>query len=902
NNITVEMEATASTLDEFVVTGTYGTARALGSMTGSVSAVTEATLKDRPVANIADALQGQVAGLQSFVSSGEPSATFSMRLRGVNSINAGNTPLLIVDGSPVTASAFHAINSNDIESVVILKDASSTAIYGSRAANGVVIVTTKRGKINQKASIQISAQYGISQMANDNLKMLNAQEYLYLRELADPNLVTNATFQEHKEWALRYNINTNWKDIIFKNSPVYQFDVSATGTTDKTNYYLSAGYFSQEGITHHSSLDRMTLRSNIDTKLNDYIRVGVNIGLSHEKYRTTFSTTNNIYNPANFARWTDPSYSPYEWEIDANGNIVFGERWKWSDELNYWNPEYVMEMQPTTRYISRLIGTTFIELTPMRGLTIRASQSTDSYDYRYNLKRYPDPTEQFNVNSGEVSELFQRYYSFNFTNTAEYRWNLYDVHNFTVLLAQESLIRKNEYFQATSMGQTDRRLMLLNSSQTPAATPFDADLTETVFNSYFGRINYDYDNKYYFDATLRRDGSSLFGKDARWGTFYSLGALWNIKGEGFLYSIDFINDLRLRLSYGTTGNSSIDDYMWIGSLGNTQYNGETAWRISNVQNNDLTWETVGAFNLGVSGRMWNRFDFEVEFYKKKTTDMLLNVPYSYTTGHESGWGNVGEMTNTGVDITLGVDILNQGDFYWNFSTNFNYNKNKITKLYDGIENFEVAGTGMKYEEGHAYGEFFYAKYAGVNPANGEQLWYTPEGDLTNVYSTDLRVFTGKQRFAPIAGGISTQFQWKGIGVAADFSYVLKKYALNNDRYFVENPANISSMNQTKAMLNMWTTPGQITDIPKAGTRTEFDTRYLENASFGRLKNLTLSYTFPKYLLNKTGFLEGARIYGIGRNLFTITDYTGYDPEVDSNLQLGNYPNTRQYQFGVELTF
>ena len=903
-NLTVEMEPDAEMLDEVVVEGMYGTQK-LGSITGSVATVKEEKLRDRPVANVADALQGQVAGLQVYTASGEPSASFSMRLRGVNSMNASNTPLLIVDGTPVTASAFRAINSNDIENVVLLKDASSTAIYGSRAANGVLVISTKRGKMGEKPKMQVRAQYGWSQMAMDNLDMMNAQEYLKFREMVDPTLITNSTFQEHKAWATKYNVDTDWKDYLFKSSsPTYQLDGSVTGASEKSNYYFSAGYFSQDGIVHHSDYKRMTLRSNVDTKIADWLKVGVNLGLSHEKYRTTFSTRNGWYNPVNFARWADPSYSPYTYTIDDNGKIHWGKPWTINNEMGgLINCSRVMEMQPQVQKTTRIMGNTFIQLTPLKGLTVRAQQSADAYDYRSTLKAYPDPLNEMNKNVGNVREAFQRFYSFTFTNTAEYKFDIQNDHHLSFLIGQESIIQKDEAFNARTQGHSDSRLMLLSASQTPYATaPFGSSLTETVFNSYFARFNYDFMNKYYFDASVRRDGSSLFPKDERWGTFYSVGAMWNMKKEAFLENVDLIDDLRLKVSYGSTGNSGISDYVYIGSIGNGQYNNEASWTISGVQNDGLTWETVKSWNVGVSGRLMNALNLDIEFYKKTTTDMLMSVPFSYTTGHSSANGNVGKMTNTGIDVSVNYDIFSKGDFYWNVSANFNYNKNEIVKLYEGFENFVQAGTGIKYAEGHAFGEFFYAKYAGVNPANGKQLWYTPEGGVTENYSDDLKQFMGKTRFAPWAGGFATTVAWKGISLSADFTWVAQKYMLNNDRFFVENSTFAADQNQAKKMLNMWTTPGQITDIPKAGEALQFDSRFVENASFVRLKNVTLSYTFPRQLLKKTGFMEGARIYAIGRNLLTFTDYSGYDPEIDSNLSMGKYPNTRQYEIGVELNF
>ena len=580
--VNVEMEANAEMLDEVVIEGMYGTQK-LGSITGSVSTVKEEKLKDRPVANVADALQGQVAGLQVYTASGEPSASFSMRLRGVNSMNASNTPLLIVDGTPVTASAFRALNSNDIENVVLLKDASATAIYGARAANGVLVITTKRGKLGEKPKMQVRAQYGWSQMAVDNVDMMNAQEYLKFREIIDPTLANNASFQAHKEWATKYNVDTDWKDYLFKdNSPTYQIDGSVTGASEKSNYYFSAGYFNQDGITHHSGMQRMTLRSNVDTKIASWLKVGVNLGLSHEKYKTTFSTTNGWYNPVNYAKWQDPSYSPYTYTYDEHGNIKWGDRWIFSDELGMYNAAYIMELQPQTNKTTRIMGNTFIQLTPVKGLTIRAQQSADAFDWRNSYKYYPAENNGY---SGQVWEAFERFYSFTFTNTAEYKMDVKEDHHLSLLVGQESIVQKDETFNARTQGQSDRRLMLLSASQTPYTdSPFGASLTETVYNSYFARFNYDFRNKYYFDASVRWDGSSLFPEDERWGTFYSLGLMWNVKKESFLANVDVVNDLRLKLSYGSTGNSGIDDYLYIGSIGSGQYNDASAWWLSGVQN------------------------------------------------------------------------------------------------------------------------------------------------------------------------------------------------------------------------------------------------------------------------------------------------------------------------------
>lgn len=460
-----------------------------------------------------------------------------------------------------------------------------------------------------------------------------------------------------------------------------------------------------------------------------------------------------------------------------------------------------------------------------------------------------------------------------------------------------------EGFGTSVTGITDWR-----QNNLPNGTTFNKpswSFDEQSFNSYFARVSYDYDNRYFVDASFRRDGSSLFGANRRYANFYSVGGMWSIKQEEFLKNVSWVNDLRLKASYGTTGNSSISNYLSYGTIGSygSQYDGMIGWGIGNPSNADLTWETVETLNIGLSGRLANFMDFNVEFYNKMTRDMLMSIPYSFTTGHSAGWGNIGDMMNRGVDVELSFDIIQTTDMYFNIKTNFNYNRNEITALFGGRDEFVVPNTGIKYQVGYPYGEMFYVRSAGVDPRDGMQMWYDTEGNITKNFSDDYAVMTGKQRYAPWAGGLQLNYQWKGLYIGADFSWIAGKWTINNDRFFLTNPLfTTSNMNGATELLNIWTTPGQVTDVPSINSPREFDDTLLENASFLRLKNLQVSYTLPKKWMERTGFLGSLRIYAIGRNLLTFTEYTGYDPEVDSNLQLGVYPNSKQYTVGIELTF
>ena len=452
---------------------------------------------------------------------------------------------------------------------------------------------------------------------------------------------------------------------------------------------------------------RETLRSNIDTKVFDWLRVGVNLGLSYEDYETNnFATKgNNPYNVATLSRWALPWETPYKIVDDGNGKWHYGDRKDFFDVLGLWNPYYLLENQPGQKNKLRLYGNMFEELTPVKGLTLRASQALDAFDYRYRYRQLP---AAFNNNSGSASETFQRYSSMTFTNTAEYKFDINKVHNATILIGQEAIIYDGSAFGASVSGITDDRLTLLSHGTTPQNPT--ASIQKKVMNSYFARGEYNYAEKYYLDLSFRTDGSSVFGKNNRWASFFSVGAMWNIKKENFMQSAEWLNELSLKASYGTTGNSAFSGDPYYPSLGLVEvgkYQGGSAFGISSVQNDDLTWEKQKSLNIGISTRMFNRLDLSVDFYNKVTSDMLMTIPYSYTTGHGSEWGNIGSMYNRGFEVSVQYELFNTKDFYWSIAGNINYNKNQITELFGGRSEYVLPNTGIKYQVGESLGDFYY---------------------------------------------------------------------------------------------------------------------------------------------------------------------------------------------------
>ena len=509
------------------------------------------------------------------------------------------------------------------------------------------------------------------------------------------------------------------------------------------------------------------------------------------------------------------------------------------------------------------------------------------------------------IPTGQASETFSNFYRWTVTNTAEYKFNFLRNHDVTVLLGQESMMSKTSAFGASRTGLVDNRLMLLSSTSNSSPTVPSQSISEEVRNSWFGMLNYSYADKYFVDLSIRRDGSSLFAENHRWGTFGAAAFMWNVSNEDFMdVTKDWLKDLQFRVSYGSTGNSGLPQaYMALGLVGasSSMYINSSGTVIANPSNPDLTWEKVKTFNIGLSGRLFDRVDFDLQYYNKVTSDMLMSIPYSYTTGFSSGYGNVAEMYNRGFDFTIGVDIIKNKDWYWNVKVNGNYNKNKVTKLFQGLDSY-VLGDFQMLEVGHDMGEYYMVRWSHVDPTDGESVWLDKDGNYTKVYSEDNRVQTGKSWIAPWSGGLSTTVAWKGLQLDVQFSGMFDRYMFNNERMWLEDPQANGRYNMAASMLNMWMKPGDVTNIPAASVLRQHDTMWLEDASFVRLKFLQLSYTLPKKWMDETGFIKGAKVFFVGRNLLTFTGYQGYDPEVNNTMTFGDYPNTRQFSFGAQLTF
>lgn len=886
HKLDITMKSDAQMVDEVVVVA-YGV-RKKGTIAGSVSTVKSEKMENVPAPSFDQALQGQSAGLTVISNSGEPSKAAVFQIRGTNSINSGTAPLFILDGVPISSADFNTLSPNDIESISVLKDASSTSIYGARAANGVVVITSKRGLSMDKAKVTLRAQYGFSQLARTNWELMNTPERIaFEKEIG---------IDAGQDYNLLSRTDINWLDMVFNDrAPLQNYEISVNRATDRLNYYVSGGFYDQEGIAQSSEFRRYNLRANAEVKASSWLKIGTNTMSAYEETQQADDGSYTIVTPISASRFMLPYWNPYK----KDGSLATIKDGSWAGTSE--NPILYMEQNPVKYKKYKVLSTVYAEITPIENLTIRSQFGVDYTHTTAFMQSFPSLS--VNNGLGTAARRSTDMLSLTETTTANYRFNIKDDHQFNVMLGQEGVDYRYEGFDVYSKGQTND--FLTNVSAGTRASSWANTFSSYAYLSFFLRGEYNYKDLYYADFSVRTDASSRFGKDHRWGTFWSLGFMWNAKQENFLKDIDWLTNAQVALSTGTSGNSEIPNYDHLALVaGGPNYNDEAGIYPAQSGNEELGWEQTWSNNVGVRLGFWNRANLNVEFYHKKTTNMLMSVPESYAvTGEGYRWKNVGAMVNRGVEITADGDIIRTKDFVWNVSANVSYNMNKLTELYNGVEEYVNSTTGVKFMVGHSVHEFFLNRYAGVNPANGDALWYDKDGNITNEYRESDKVMTGKTFDSPWMGGFGTTLSWKGFQLSAQFSWMAKRFVMNNDRFFEESNGLYTVYNQSRRLLyDRWKKPGDLTDIPRYGEVAQLDDRFLENASFMRLKNLSLAYTLPQSLLKKSKFFTSARLYIQGQNLWTITGFNGLDPEVAANVYQAQYPATRQFTFGAELSF
>ena len=885
----IALQADAQVVDDVVVIA-YGT-RKKGTVTGSVSTVKAAQVEKTPTAAFDQALQGQVAGLSVLSNTGEPSASAVMTIRGTNSINSGTAPLYILDGVPIAASDFNTINPADIESISVLKDASSTSIYGARAANGVIVITTKRGQIDDRPMIEFRTQLGISQAARGKWDLMNTAERIqYEKEIG---------LTSGQNYNLLSQIDVNWMDEVFNSAAMLQsYELSVSGADEKTNYYLSGGYYSQEGTAAGSLFDRYSGRVNFDRRAAKWLKVGANMMFNFQNIQQADEGAYTLVTPISAARFMMPYWDPHR----ADGSLASISDGSWKGQGQ--NPLEWLANNPLSFKKYKMMSTVYGEARPIEGLTLRSQFGLD-YGHTTGFGvSYPSYAP--NQGSGSASRSSTDGMQLTVTNTINYNFTKQTshLHSFNFMVGQEGVDYHYEAFSVATAGQNND--LLTNISNGTRATSWsDTTDSDYGFLSFFGRAEYNLDSRYFVEFSARADGSSRFGSSRRWAGFWSVGLMWNMRNESFMESASrWLTNAQLSLSTGTSGNSSIPNYVHSALVGGgLDYVGDAGIAPIQPGNENLGWEKPWTTNLGAHLGFWNRLNVDFEAYYKRTSDMLMEVPKSYTDqGFGYYWDNVGEMINVGAELSVMATLVQTKNFLWTVNANASYNYNEITELYNGVQEYERSNTNTKLVVGHPLGEFYINRYAGVNPINGDALWYTKDGELTTELRDEDKVLIGKSYIAPWQGGFGTALSWKGLSLSTQFSWVADRYMINNDRYFDESNGRFASYNQSRRLLDRWKEPGDVTDIPRHGVYTEFDSRLLEDASFLRLKNVMLSYSFKFAADRKRTVIRGVRAYAQAQNLLTFTKFSGLDPEGTSNIYAAQYPMARQFTFGLDLTF
>lgn len=947
----VVMHPDTDMLDAVVVIG-YGSGQKLGTVTGSVARVSGEKLENKPVANVMDALQGQVSGMNVSTGSGDPNAIASVTIHGNASLGASSAPLYIVDGVQTAASLVQSMNPNDFESYTVLKDASSTSIYGSRAANGVIVITTKKGKKNQDGRIVVNAMYGVARLLNKHPKaqMMTGQELVDYQIANTPekdlnlflNRLENSAFDgivDRKAQKAYVGRDYDWLDVhLGKLAPIYQADMSISGGSDNISYYISGGYLSQEAITRSTSyFNKLNLRSNIDARVKEWMRIGVNLsgGVTNRYSSRGFGMP--YVNAGTFGGVvTPPYYSPYKKIKDENGNEVYSK--EYNDITNFvfnypalvagrvYMPEFENKFSNRSNVDFRLGASGYAQFTPIKGLTLKSQLGIEYSTTNFTWRGFPDHPESAGL--GDVSRQYAQNHILTWTNTAEYKWRPADDHDLTFLAGHEYVASHSEGFDAYSRGQVSRDYMFIQMGQKGDYLTIPKEsMSDYAYLSFFGRVNYSYSNWISADATVRHDRSSRFGKNHQGGTFFSLGGLFNIKNL-YLKDHELISTLALKANYGTQGNSGIPLYAHEALTGTIYYTDRLAFGVTTIGNPNLKWETQGMANVGVDFGFWeDHLLAGINYYNRKTYDMLMDVPLPYSTGYSSRYENVGQMTNQGLDIDLTYTFLDTKDWNAYVRTSFTYNWNRVDKLHTDLADKEGWKAGRVYYKTGKPRVLNMPEFAGYD-CDGNQMWYVPEkrnadgtvkegtgvnpktGDryVTTKYSADLEKGLEYALIdAPFFGGLSLGATWKNqISLVLDFTYQAGAYCLNNDRFFYEsNVRGFMLPNKSKKLLDAWTPTNTVNArANKFDDALQTDDRLLEKTDYFRLKNLTLSYMFPKSLFENTKVIHGAKVYFTGSNLFTIMhkSYNGFDPEASFSVSRNNFPATMQFVGGVQLTF
>ena len=941
-------------LEELVVVG-YGIVKKK-DLTGSVGQISAKSMKDMKVPNATQAIAGQLSGVQVQQTAGKPGEGATIRIRGVGSISASSSPLYVVDGYPLAEQNLNSVNPNDIESIEVLKDASSAAIYGSRAANGVVLVTTKSGRTG-KATLSFDAYFGI-QNVSKKMDMLDAQDFIMIaKEAFNTNYLDNVpgasindpvgsrptgkryrypAFFDDASAVANLGKGTDWQDEIFRNAPVQNYQISVNGGTEDTKYMFTGGYFDQTGIIIGSDFQRFSARAKVDSKLNSWLKIGVNIAPTYSnenQVREGHWAGDGVVNAALASTPVVPVYNP-------DGTWASQSMYASSGDGLTGVPNGVAIASDIENKTStlRLFTNAYAEVSLLSNLIFKSTIGGDVLNSRYNYFRPSNVPNNGNVaplpaTSREGTDRSIDIFNWLNENTLAYNETFGEKHEIDGLLG--FTVQKNMYKMNEANGSnfpTDV-IKTINDATVKSGT---SDYTEWSLLSYLGRINYRFDNRYYLTASIRSDGSSRFGKNSRFGYFPSASIAWRASQEKFMSGINWLDDLKLRASIGLTGNNSITNYGAIGLMNNANYVfGGSAGNIiagsaqSSISNADLTWEKTKQYDVGLDVVLLNnRLSFTVDAYLRKTSDLLLNVKIPSVSGFTNAWQNVGKMDNKGLEFSVNTLNFDQRDFSWSTNLNISFLKNEVIELgASGDPIYSGGGVGSTNitKIGYPIGSFYGYKQIGVymdqkdldsnpklsNSKVGDVKFEDIDGNKT-IDANDRTVIGNN--IPDFTWGITNQLRYRNI----DLSFLIQGVQGNDilhlgKRFYTQIEGN---QGQMKDVLNRWQSEQNPGDgwTPRANAQTTgqnnaISSRWVEDGSFVRLNNMTLGFTLPQRIMKQTS-LESLRVYLSGQNMLTWTKYSGFNPETSFNqdsalapgTDYGMYPLAKSFTLGFNLTF
>ena len=923
--INVQLTEDANVLDEVVVVA-YGTS-SVREKTGSIGVLKADVIKDIPVVSFQNTLQGNVSGVLVGSTSGQPGAFPSVRIRGSGSLNAGNNPLYVIDGIPVTSgdisdfgastgNVMSTLNPADIESLTVLKDAASASLYGSRAANGVILITTKKGK-QGKTSYTFKTTTGISEIAmpnvgrrsvdGDTFRELSRESLynLFFYEQGRPEADSNSLADQYLEslFPIPAQGYTNWEDILFKTGDIQTYDISARGGNEKTRFFASASFTEQEAVIYESGFKRYSFRTNLEHTSSDKVKFGINNYLGFTKQTRVPDQAGYFANP-NYG-WIS-LYTPLDAVRDANGDLLP------NIQGSFPNPLYERSRTLTTTETIRITLSPWVEYMILPELRFKTSNSLDFISN--------DDDQYWSPSSNDGGPNGFRYKSRNFyttmtsSNTLNYFNTFNEKHNVDVLVGTEYTKTNRKDFNGSASGFPNDALKDFGTAASYDGID-DSNVDDAILSA-FSRVKYDYDGKYFISGSVRRDGSSRLSKDKRWGTFWSISGAWDISKENFLNDVEFINFLKVRSSYGTSGTRPSSLTGFLGLYGfSAKYNGETAAFPSQLANPNLTWETNENFDVGLDfGFLDNKISGSVDYYHRTTKDLLQSVPIPATTGFTSTLQNIGEMVNKGFEVSLTSRNFDSEEFKWSTTFTGAHNSNEITKLYNGDE---IQTFPYMLRVGHSRYSFYLRESAGVDPATGRQQWYknTTDADGNITSGREITTSSSQARSTIVGkwdpdfvGGLRNTFNYKNFDLNVMFNYTIGGQVYDADAYRTRHDGRFPTRAIIQDQVDRWQKPGDISKNPIRiygnSTNSNFQSsRRLEDASYVRLKNVTLGYNLPKDIVGKGG-LDNVRLYVTGTNLWTWAKQDLFDPELTGigGQSSPAVPPVKTFTIGANINF